>query len=119
MTLTSSIPVLRVSDYERARDFWRDVLGFSVVEEAGEPATGFGIYAKDHARVFLTAWDGPEAAYTKWRAYFHTDDLADVEARLKGAGHAFKGPTRTPYGMKEIEASDPDGNVLCFGQGAI
>ena len=30
MTLSSSIPVLRVSDYPRARAFWTRTLGFSV-----------------------------------------------------------------------------------------
>lgn len=115
MTLKTSIPVLRVSDYDRARAFWRDVLGFAVVEEAGEPVTGFGIFRRDAARVFLTAWDGPEARYDRWRAYFHTDDIAGLTAALDAAGVSYAGPTRTNYGMLEVEVTDPDGNVVCFG----
>jgi len=118
VSLRSSVPVLRVSDYARAHDFWRDVLGFEVVEEAGEPLTGFGIFRRDAASVFLIAWDGPEAPYDRWRAYFHTDDLDEMVARLKSADVAFKGPTLTEYEMCEIEVADPDGNVVCFGANA-
>ena len=118
MTLTSSVPVLRVSDYPRARAFWRDVLQFDVVEEAGDPVTGFGIYRSGHATVFLTAWDGPEASYDRWRAYFHTTDLDGIVTRLSDSDVGFKGPTVTEYGMREVEVADPDGNVVCFGQDA-
>lgn len=118
MSLTSSIPVLRVSDYARAHDFWRTVLGFEVVEEAGEPVTGFGSFRRDAAQVFLIAWNGPEAMYSGWRAYFHTDDLDELIARLDRTGTSFKGPTLTEYHMREIEVADPDGNTVCFGAGA-
>lgn len=118
MSLTSSIPVLRVSDYPRARAFWTDVLGFELAEEAGDPVAGFGILSSGRATVFLSAWDGPEAPYERWRAYFHTTDLGAVAARLHDAGVSFKGPTRTQYEMDEIEVADPDGNVVCFGQDA-
>jgi len=118
MSLTSSIPVFRVSDYDRARAFWRDVLGFKVMEEAGEPVTGFGIYRRDAARVFLTAWDGAEAPYDRWRAYFHTDDLDGLVAELQTKDATFKGPVTTEYGMREVEVTDPDGNTVCFGADA-
>ncbi|MEM7076197.1 MAG: glyoxalase superfamily protein [Pseudomonadota bacterium] len=116
MTLITSVPVLRISDYARARAFWRDVLGFDLVEEAGDPVTGFGILRRDRAQVFLTSWDGPEAEYTGWRAYFHTDALDQIATDLRAAGQGFRGPARTEYGMDEVEVTDPDGNVVCFGQ---
>lgn len=114
MSLTSSVPVLRVSDYPRARAFWRDVLGFDVVREAGEPVVGFGIFRQGAAQVFLTAWDGAEAPYTRWRAYFHTDALDAIALRL--GTYPYRGPTLAPYGLREIEVTDPDGNTVCFGQ---
>ncbi|MEO0990631.1 MAG: VOC family protein [Pseudomonadota bacterium] len=117
MTLTSSVPVLRVSDYPRARSFWTGPLGFTVREEAGEP-TGFGILRSGHATVFLIAYDGPEARYDRWRAYFHTTDLDGIAARLGEADVRFRGPKVTDYGMREVEVTDPDGNVVCFGQDA-
>ncbi|MEM8631303.1 MAG: VOC family protein [Pseudomonadota bacterium] len=116
MALLSSVPVLRVSAYPAARTFWTEVLQFDVVEEAGEPITGFGIFRRDAATVFLMAWDGPEAPYDRWRAYFHTDAVEALAARLRDAGCNFRGPVATEYRMREIEVTDPDGNVLCFGQ---
>ena len=116
MSLRSATPVLRVSDYAAARAFWRDVLGFTVTEEAGDPVKGFGIFRRDGARVFLIAWNGPEASYDHWRAYFDTDDLDGIVSALDAADAAYRGPVLTEYGMREVEIADPDGNVVCFGQ---
>lgn len=118
MSLTDSTPVLRVADYPRARAFWEGVLGFEVMQEAGDPVVGFGIYRSGGAQIFLIAWDGPEAAYDGWRAYIHTDDLQSMVDRLDAAGAAYEGPIVTEYGMREVTVQDPDGNRICFGQDA-
>lgn len=115
MPYENATPVMRVSDYQRAKSFYMDVLGFSVVEEAGDPVTGFGIFQAGSARVFLHAWDGPEAAYDGWRGYFYVRDLPALVERLQATGQTFKGPTDTFYDMREVEVADPDGNVLAFG----
>lgn len=116
MKLTNATPVLRVSDYQRAKAFYMDVLGFEVVNEAGDPVTGFGIFVSGGARVFLHAWDGPEAPWDGWRGYFYCAQLDELIAHLESRNQAFKGPEVTFYNMREIEVTDPDGNVLCFGQ---
>lgn len=114
MTLTSSIPVLRVSDYPRAKAFWTERLGFSVGEEGGDPAR-FGIFHKDKARVFIDAWHGADDVPSPgWRAYFHLDDVDAFAATLGDA--VFEGPSDKVYGMRELIVTDPDGNRLCFGQ---
>ena len=116
MRVETATPVFRVSDYPRAKAFWVDILGFSCVEEAGEPVTGFGIFRRDGARVFLTAWDGPEAAYDRWRAYFHVTGFDEVLADIGARGGVLSSdPVLTEYGMREFEITDPDGNVVCFG----
>ena len=116
MTFHSACPVLRVSDYARARRFYTDILGFDVVEEAGEPVAGFGIFRAGSAQIFLIAWNGPEAEYHAWRVYLYPENLDAFVDTLRDAGQSFKGPTKTEYGTREVELSDPDGNVLCFGQ---
>ena len=114
MTITSSIPVFRVSDFPRARAFWTETLGFTLAEEAGDPPR-FGIFRKDKATVFVTAWHGPEAAPSSvWRAYFHTDDVDQLAAALDWP--KIEGPTDTTYGMRELQVIDPDGNRLSLGQ---
>lgn len=115
--LTSSIPVLRISEYPRARAFWTERLGFRVIEEGGDPPR-FGIFARDRAEVFLNGWDGPDPdPGAGWRAYFHTDDVEALAASFTAAGVTLaNGPETMTYGVREIEVLDPDGNRLCFGQ---
>ncbi|MEM6973575.1 MAG: VOC family protein [Pseudomonadota bacterium] len=115
--LRSAIPVLRVGDYPRARAFWRDTLGFAVTEEGGDPPR-FGIFRRDQAEVFLDAWHGAgPRREAGWRAYFHLDDCDAAAEALRAAGVAIKrGPETMPYGLREIDVEDPDGNCLCFGQ---
>ena len=114
----NATPVLRVSDYARSKAFYMDVLGFKQINEAGEPEPGFGIFRAGSAQIFLHSWDGPEAAWDGWRGYFYAPDMDGMIAHLQQKGQAFKGPEITFYGMREIEVTDPDGNVLCFGQDA-
>ncbi|MQQ09447.1 hypothetical protein GFB49_13345 [Epibacterium sp. SM1979] len=118
MSFSNATPVLRVSDYQRAKTFYMDVLGFSVGMEAGEPIVGFGIFRVGKAQVFLTAGDGPAESYDGWRVYFYPEDFDGFVAALQEKQLAFKGPTTTEYGMVEVEVTDPDGNVLCFGKDA-
>ena len=116
--MQDATPVLRVSDYARAREFYEGKLGFQVMEEGGDPAQ-FGIFRREKAQLFINAWDGPEAAFDGWRAYIHVEDIAETKSFLDVAGVALKsGPAVQPYGMEEIEIADPDGNVICFGADA-
>ena len=111
--LVSSIPVLRASDYPRAKAFWTDDLKFEVVEEGGDPAR-FGIFRREKATVFVDAWHGAdEKPSPGWRAYFHVDDVDEFFASLNL--NSIDGPRDTNYGMREIVITDPDGNRLCFG----
>ncbi len=121
-TLTQSTPVLRASDYPRAKGFWMDKLGFQCVEEGGDPAR-FGIFKRDRAIVFVNAWVEPlprdsstPAKSYGWDAYIHVDDLDAIADEVKATGIAFATPPHdTVYGMREFEICDPDNNVICFG----
>lgn len=116
MRLTSSIPVLRASDYPQARAFWTGTLGFVVIEEGGDPPR-FGIFRRDAATVFVDAWHGKDPAPSlAWRAYFHCDEVDTLAAELQGRGHPIEELRNAPYGMRELMLRDPDGNLLCFGQ---
>ena len=107
--------VLRVGDYERAKEFYIEKLGFEVKEEGGDPA-GFGIFRRDKAQVFLESWQGAEAPYDRWRVYIHVDDIESYAQEFREKGITFSHEvTTTEYGMREFEIADPDGNVVCFG----
>lgn len=115
MTYRNATPMIRVSDYQRAKAFYMNVLGFDVINEAGDPIVGFGIFKAGSAQIFLHAWDGAAEPWENWRAYFYVDDQPAMIERLKAQSCPFKGPTDTFYNMREVEVTDPDGNVLCFG----
>ena len=116
MTMHSITPMIRVSDYQRAKTFYVDQLGFACVEEAGDPVVGFGIYVRKKVRIFLHAWDGAGEAWDNWRAYIYVTDMDALAGELTNKGMTLsKTPYVTEYGMREFEVIDPDGNVLCFG----
>ncbi|MCR9086131.1 MAG: hypothetical protein NXH97_05205 [Rhodobacteraceae bacterium] len=115
MTLTSSVPVLRASDYPATRDMLL-ALGFRIVEEGGDPPR-FGIFRQDAATVFVDGWHGHDTVPAPcWRAYFHCDDVESFATRARAAGVPAEGPVDAVYGMREVTVTDPDGNRLCFGQ---
>ena len=116
MTLTSSIPVLRVADYPQARAFWTEVLGFALGEEGGTPPR-FGIFHNEGATVFVDGWHGADKVQQAgWRAYFHCSDVDAFAAAVAAAGYPVEGPRNAVYGMREVTLRDPAGNLLCFGQ---
>jgi len=112
-----STPVLKSADYARSRAFYVDTLGYHVVEEGGDPPR-FGIFDRDTSVLFVNAWHGPPAAGEGgWCAYIHVDGLDALADAYKAAGAPITRPIElTVYGMREFEVTDPDGNILCFGE---
>lgn len=114
--LLRATPVLKTGDYQRARKFYTDALGFRLVEEGGDPPR-FGILNRDSATVFLDGWHGaPKPSSGGWDAYFHTADVDALHLSLAAMDTTItRALENTSYGMREFEITDPDGNVLCFG----
>lgn len=116
---TRATPVLMCSDYEASRAFYVGLLGFTVLEEGGNPPR-FAILKRGGSMLFINAWHGarppaPEA----WDAYFHIRGLERLHADYRAAGVPIsRAPHTTVYGMREFEVTDPDGNLLCFGEDA-
>ena len=112
-------PVLRSADYLRSRDFYRDQLGFRVVEEAGDPAA-FGIFERGSCVIFVDAFRGSprtDPGDHGWNAHFRVHGLEAYASELEQRGVELdRGLTDTNYGMRELELLDPDGNRLCFGE---
>ncbi|MCP4328065.1 MAG: hypothetical protein GY791_06475 [Alphaproteobacteria bacterium] len=110
-------PVLRSADYPRSKAFYVDALGFTIVEEGGDPPR-FGIFERGRSVVFIDAWHGAAAPHAEsWNAYFHVAGLETLHTELVQSGAPITRPIeKTVYGMREFEVTDPDGNVLCFGE---
>ena len=115
-------PVLRSADYARSKAYYVDKLGYTVVEEGGDPAR-FGIFQRGKSVIFVNAWDGGPSWQSKgahpggWEAYVHVRGLDDLAAAFAAAdANITRQIELTVYGMREFEVTDPDGNVICFGE---
>lgn len=115
--LERATPVLGSDDYPRSREFYISKLGFDVIEEGGDPPR-FGIFRRGQAFLFVDAWKGvPKHVPGKWDAYLHVNGLTDLLSEFDVQGVPITRPIEnTVYGMREFEVTDPDGNVLCFGE---
>ncbi len=116
-TLLDATPVLKSGDYPRSRAFFVDKLGYRVVEEGGDPPR-FGIFRRGKSALFVDAWHGAPAPLPEvWEAYVHVNGLKELCAEFEAAGVEISRPIEdTVYGMREFEVTDPDGNVICFGE---
>ena len=112
-----STPVLKTGNYENARAFYRDRLGYEIKEEGGEPPR-FGIFGRGRSVLFVDGWHGePTRVGSAWEAYVHVDGLDALFAEFQAADVNITRPIETTvYEMREFEVTDPDGNVVCFGE---
>ena len=108
---------LKVSDMERSLGFYRDVLGFEVVQRMGEGAV-FLSAGGYHHHLGLNTWEsrggappprGSTGLYHVAIRYPDRRSLADALLRLRGAGVPLEGAA--DHGVSEaLYLQDPDGN---------
>ena len=108
---------LKVADLERALGFYRDVLGFELMQRFGSSAA-FLSAGGYHHHIGLNTWESeggrPPAAGTT--GLYHLDilyptraELADALRRLQKAGIPLEGAS--DHGVSEaLYLRDPDGN---------
>lgn len=120
--------LLQVFDMPTALRFYRDVLGFEVVNTANPLADDRVDWCHlrlDTSEVMLnTAYEGPErpltpepprvAAHADTCLYFGCPDVDGAYAYLRAKGVDVKQPTIAHYGMKQLYVTDTDGYLLCF-----
>jgi catechol 2,3-dioxygenase-like lactoylglutathione lyase family enzyme len=123
-------PLLQVFDMPKSLAFYRDVLGFAVVDAAPPGAAGdaFGWawLRRDGAELMLnTAYD-PDAerpdvpdparvaAHDDTVLFIGAPDVDAVYAHLRSRGVEVSPPAVAPYGMTQLFVKDPDGYGICF-----
>ncbi|MCE9583442.1 MAG: VOC family protein [Planctomycetes bacterium] len=108
------IPTFHVRDVEKAADWYRDKMGWEV-QFVGAP---------DYAAVkiggqvlHLAQWQ-KAGAMPPCQAYvLLAGGVDDYAARLAGRGvKPYHGPVDQPYGLREFNVRDLDGNYLHIGQ---
>ena len=119
--------LLQVFDMPAAVRFYRDVLGFEVVQTSPREGDQFdwGLLRLNDAEVMLnTAYEQeyrpshPESvrvvAHGDTCLYFSSPDVDAVHRHLREHGIQVAEPKVAPYGMKQLYLHDPDGYALCF-----
>lgn len=130
VAIEGATPLLMVFDVPASISFYRDVLGFEVVNTS-KPFTD----AKDDYGWALLRLNGVElmvnnayednirpdapdasrtAAHRDTALYFGCRDVDAAHTYLVARGIAAPEPRVAYYGMNQLYITDPDGYVLCF-----
>lgn len=101
--------VFAVKDIEKAIQFYTDVLGFEVEFNYG-PYAGI---KRDQVSIHLGESDDDTAG--KGKVYLLCDEVDAYHDEVKAKDAAIKwAPKDYPYGRRDFELTDPDGNSLAF-----
>lgn len=119
-------PLLAVFDMPRSLHFYRDLLGFEVVNRS-QPGDncGWALLRLNGVELMLnTAFDEGErppepdpvrqAAHSDTALYFGCEDLDGTYRHLRSSGLEAEEPFVQSYGMRQLYVKDPDGYSLCF-----
>jgi catechol 2,3-dioxygenase-like lactoylglutathione lyase family enzyme len=105
-------PILSVASLHASQRYYREALGFKIEWEHGEPPD-FGAVSRGDSVLFMC--QGCQGNPGSWLMIF-TRDVDRLHAELVGRGAIIKRPPQNmPWGMREMQVADPDGNVIRFG----
>lgn len=108
-------PVFVVRDIDARVAWYCDVMGFDVAFLYGEPAFYAGVCRGDVTIHMQLARPGTRQPGQSAANIFTADvDAFYAEISARGAT-ALSLPDDRPYGMRDFDILDPDGNSLCFG----
>ena len=122
-------PLLQVYDMPTSVRFYRDKLGFEVVNTSpvlGPDKFHWALLRLGSAEIMLnTAYEFDSerpvpadrariAAHGDTGLFFGCPDVDAAYEDFRDKGVAVKPPKVAPYGMKQLSLSDPDGYGLCF-----
>ena len=106
-------PSIYVRNITRALEFYRDILGFSVIFTNGSPVS-FAVLRQDMAYIHLCLQ--PDAAGS-CHAHIMLSDLDSFYNQLISAGIVVRQqPKAQPWGLRDIVVADPDGNTFEFAE---
>ena len=105
-------PVLRVSDLDASLAYYTRSLGFGV-DWRDDDGNSFASVSRGRCHLFLSVGDQGNPGSWMWIGVSDVDALHD-ELLAKGARIRHP-PANYPWGSRELQLEDPDGNVLRFG----
>ena len=119
-------PLLEVFDMPTSLVFYRDVVGFEVLESAppGDDCDWCLLRLNGTELMLNTMYEKPNrpsardparsAAHADTALFFGCRDLDGAYAHLRRHGVDASPPVVRDYGMKQLWLRDPDGYNLCF-----
>ena len=119
-------PLLQVFDMPASVAFYRDLLGFVVIDAAppGEDADWVWLRNNDADVMLNTMYEAPDRpaapdamrveAHRDTGIYFGCRDVDALHAYLTERGVEVEELRTAPYGMRQVYLRDPDGYMLCF-----
>ncbi|MGQ9524940.1 MAG: VOC family protein [Armatimonadota bacterium] len=118
-TVHELVPLLFVDDIEGTVSFYRDRLGFQVVQEArwGGKLGWCRLERQNAALMLQQATEEDEPAQNRGLGvgfYFICDDADAIYAELLSRGMQLDPPQTAYYGMRQLYMKDPDGYIICF-----
>jgi glyoxylase I family protein len=126
INLQGTCTLLQVFDMPTALKFYRDVLGFGIIQSSGnsDDVDWVLLRLNDTELMLNTAYEkhdrpsqrdkGREAGHADTALYFGCPDVDLTYLQLCTKGVDLRKPFLTKYGWKALELSDPDGYQLCF-----
>jgi uncharacterized glyoxalase superfamily protein PhnB len=109
--LRQIMPELPMSDVATAVNHYRDVLGFEVNYQQHDIA----VMDRDVVRVLLIQRTAAHSGIGSCYVYVKDADALHQELISRGAGVSGL-PVSRPWGLREFEVRDPEGNRITFGQ---
>jgi catechol 2,3-dioxygenase-like lactoylglutathione lyase family enzyme len=113
------VPILPVADISRSIDFYQ-LLGFAARRYDGTGGGGgYAFLTRDAFELHLTHAAGLADSSSGVYFYLAPGTASSLEAEFRRAGAPILSPLAPrPWKMNEFVLSDPDGNLLRFGEPA-
>ena len=109
MEVLSSRILLRPSDLDRSRRFYRDVLGLAVYREFGPPDDPGVVFFLGSGLLEVSGHAAGPAGRSVM-IWIQVRDVRGEHARLAAAGvRVIRAPAAEPWGLIEMWIEDPDG----------
>lgn len=105
-------PILNVRDLRASQRYYREALGFKIDWDYGDPPD-FGSVSRGDGVLFLC--QGCQGHPGGWTMMFTRSVDRLHEELVRNKAIIQMPPTNMPWGLREMQVADPDGNVMRFG----
>ena len=110
MDVLSSRILLRPSDLDRSRRFYRDVLGLAIFREFGPPDDAGVVFFLGQGLLEVSGHATGPRGHPGMMIWLQVRDVHAEHARLAAAGVSIlREPATEPWGLIEMWIEDPDG----------